>query len=188
MHYRHFAGAHFDLRPLTVTDSSPKQYNIKDGDIPCTPETEPTFGYQWNFCANVPSTQLPDPCKLMGKNAVVLQYAAYSANEYYCYIIGHYDPKLHELDYNFLDPKDPAKGVSITYRPGEKCSSTNGKLRTATIDVFCDNVDSVVVSAQEPTICDYHLVMKSYYGCPTVIPQLFIKCFNVLQLGYRNVR
>lgn len=111
---------------------------------------------------------------MMGKNAVVLQYAAYSADEYYCYIIGHYDPKVHELDYKFLDTKDPSKGVSITYRPGEKCSATNGKLRTATIDVYCDNVDSVVVSAQEPTTCDYHMVMKSYYGCPTVSTSSFL--------------
>jgi hypothetical protein len=104
----------------------------------------------------------------MGKSGVVLQWATYSEDEYYCYIIGHYDSTQHELKYSLLDIRNPAKGVSISYPAGEKCSSTNKKLRTASIDVECANVPSVVVSAQEPNLCEYHLQMKSYYGCPTV--------------------
>lgn len=151
-----------------LNDQSTAAYTIKDGDIPCTPEIEPTYGYSWNFCADMPKSLTPDPCKKMGKNAVVLQYAQYSATEYYCFIIGHYDSNQHELTYNFLDARDPTKGMSIRYPAGEKCSATNPKPRSATIDVQCANVDSVVVSATEPTVCDYHMIMKSYRGCPTV--------------------
>ena len=163
-----FAGANFDLRPLKLTDQSKVPYRIIDGDIPCTPETEPTYGYAWNFCESVPNPLLPEPCKLMGKSGVVVQYASYSNLDYYCFIIGHFDATQHELKYSLLDATDPTKGVSISYPAGEKCSVNNKVLRSATVDVTCANVDSVVVSAQEPSTCQYHLIMKSYHGCPTV--------------------
>ena len=105
----------------------------------------------------------------MGKNGVVLQYAQYKEDDYYCFIIGHYDSTQHELKYNLLDVADPTKGVSISYPAGEKCSEADAKvLRSAVIEVQCANVPSIVVSAQEPSKCQYHLVMKSYHGCPTV--------------------
>lgn len=105
----------------------------------------------------------------MGKNAVVLQYAQYTPTDYYCFILGHYDSSQQQLNYALLDVKDPSKGVSVAYPPGEKCSEKDASvLRSATIEVQCANVERLVVSAQEPTKCQYHLVMKSYYGCPTV--------------------
>lgn len=106
----------------------------------------------------------------MGKTGVVLQYKSYSETQHYCYIIGHFDPSHHELTYGLLDVNDPTKGVSIRYPAGEKCSATNAKPRSATVDVQCANTRSVIVSAQEPDICDYHLIMKSYYGCPSECP------------------
>lgn len=163
------AGSHYDLRAMIKSPGAPEAYSITDGDIPCTPETEPSFHYVWNFCANVPSPALPDECKSIGKNAVVLQWANYGEGKQYCYIVGHYDPTQHELGYNFLDPRDPSKGISVTYPSGENCGSFN-QPRTATIDVECANTPYTVVSAQEPTRCNYHLVMKSYHGCPTECP------------------
>eukprot|EP01040_Poterioochromonas_malhamensis_P008607 gene8607-9313_t len=164
------AGAHYNLQPLMLPQGSNTAYQIIDGDIPCTPEVEPSFGYSWNFCDNVPSTQIPGPCKSQGKTGVVLQYAQYGPDDIYCYILGHYDSTQYEITYSQLDPADPSKGISVRYPAGEKCSSTNKKTRTATIDIECANVHSVVVSAQEPGVCDYHLLMKSYYGCPTECP------------------
>ena len=67
-----------------------------------------------------------------------------------------------------LDSRDPTKGVSISYPSGEKCSS--GALRTTTLDVHCANTKAVTQSAQEPHVCQYHLVMESYHGCPTECP------------------
>jgi hypothetical protein len=163
------SGSHFDLRPLTLAPNAESAYAIIDGDIPCTPETEPSFGYTWNFCSNVPAAAVPQACIDTGKTAsVVFQHVKYSATSYYCYILGHFDPNFHELTYQLIDPKDPTKGVSIRYPNGDECSKSNSKHRSATIDVHCANVKSVIVSAQEPEICDYHMVMKSYYGCPTV--------------------
>jgi hypothetical protein len=160
-------GAHFDLRPLIKSAGSTDSYKITDGDIPCTPETEPSFNYAWNFCSNVPSGALPEECKAVGKNAAVLQYANYGEGERYCYIVGHYDQYSTELTYSLLDAKDPSKGVSLKYPTGENCDLTP---RSATIDVMCGNTALSIISAQEPTTCQYHMVMKSYYGCPTECP------------------
>jgi len=105
----------------------------------------------------------------MGKNAVVLQWAAYSPDDTYCYIIGHYDASRDEPTYSLIEVINPALGVSISYPAGEKCTKSEGKLlRSATIDVYCANTEKVILSAQEPSECNYHLQMKSYYGCPKV--------------------
>ena len=178
-------GVHYDLRPLTLTTSSKVPYRITDGDIPCTPELEPSYNYVWNFCDNVPTKLLPDTCKDMGKKGVVLQWAVFEdPGDFYCYIIGHYDKSQHELTYKQLDPADPSKGVSITYPKGEKCSDKDPYVvRSATVDVACANVESVVVSAQEPSLCQYHLVMKSYYGCPTVSDFINYSAFSILILS-----
>lgn len=162
------AGAHFDLRSLIKSAGATESYTIQDGDIPCTPETEPSFNYIWNFCANVPAAALPAECSAIGKNAVVLQWANYGQGQQYCYIVGHYDQSQHELGYNLLDIHDPSKGLSITYPSGETCDSNRAVTRSATIDVECANTPYTIVSAQEPTTCNYHLTMKSYHGCPTV--------------------
>jgi len=164
-------GAKFDLRPLMINQKAETPYRIIDGDIPCTPEEEPSYGYVWNFCDQVPTNLLPQPCKNMGKNGVVLQWAEYSVDDYYCFIVGHYDKSQHELTYSLLDVNDPSKGVSVSYPAGEKCSQkAPGVVRSASVDVQCANVDSVVVSAEEPELCQYHLVMKSYHGCPSSCP------------------
>lgn len=164
-------GANFDLRTLKLNDQSKSSYNLIDGDIPCTPETEPSYGYAWNFCEPIPSAVLPEPCKLMGKNGVVVQYAKYTETDYYCFILGHFDSKQHELNYNLIDANDPTKGVTVAYPAGDRCTGdANTVLRSATIEVQCANVPAIVVSAQEPATCQYHLVMKSYYGCPTECP------------------
>lgn len=161
-------GVSFDLRKLMKPPTSTSAYYIKDGDIPCTPETEPSYNYIWNFCSNVPGSLLPSECKTQGKTGAVLQYITYGESQTYCYIVGHFDPQIDTLTYNLLDQTDPSKGVSITYPSGEKCGTSTQVSRKATIDVACANAESTVLSAQEPSTCDYHMTMKSWYGCPTV--------------------
>ena len=85
-----------------------------------------------------------------------------------CEVIGHYDPNNDDSHYKLIDDTDPSRGVAIEYRAGDRCPS--GVFRTSTIDVLCANVPSLIVSALEPTICGYHMVMKSYHGCPTTCP------------------
>ena len=39
-----------------------------------------------------------------------------------------------------------------------------------TIDIECANTKFKVLSAQEPTLCQYHIQAQSYYGCPVSCP------------------
>jgi len=166
--WRSFAGGHFDLRPLTVLDSSAKSYYILDGDIPCTPEKEPAFSYVWNFCAPVTAASLPGACSKVGKSGVALQYLQLQdASD--CYIIGRYDATRDDLSFSLLNPNDPSKGVTLSYPTGEKCDVT-GIMRSVTLDLQCANTKTTILSAQSPQPCQYRMQMKSWYGCPTECP------------------
>lgn len=163
------SGFHYDLRPLTIKSSTDASYYIKDGDIPCTPEEEPTFSWAWNFCQPVTEVSMPSACSKMNKAGVALQWLEFSNGFYDCNVIGRYDPKQDDLSYSLLDVTDPTKGISMAYPLGDRCTD-KGVMRKATIDVQCANVKATVLTAQEPTECDYHLVMQSYHGCPTECP------------------
>mmetsp|Transcript_21421 Transcript_21421/g.31021 ORF Transcript_21421/g.31021 Transcript_21421/m.31021 type:complete len:303 (+) Transcript_21421:130-1038(+) len=168
--WKSLTGLHFDLKPL-IRKEGQKSYYIKDGDIPCTPEEEPTYSYLWNFCSSVTAESMPssDVCDPTTEKGAVIQFLDRTNDDYKeCHVIGRYDSSKDDLDYNLLDERNPTKGVSMTYPLGEMCP--NGAFRSATIDVVCDNVDSVIESALEPDVCNYHMVMRSYYGCPKECP------------------
>ncbi len=160
-----------DLTPLTVSDPKKYSYLIEDGDIPCTPETEPTYDYVWNFCSDISASSYPSFCG-SEKTGSAIQYLNRADGYQECEVIGHYDPVRDDTFYKLYDEADPSKGVSMTYIYGDKCP--NGVLRSATIDVLCANVFSEPIEAQEPSPCEYHLVMKSYHGCPTVCVYAFL--------------
>lgn len=154
----------FDLRPLTIP-ANKESYWIVDGDIPCTPEEEPSYGYSWNFCANV--APIPEACDKMGKVGVALQYIYINEKEYDCYVIGKYDPSKDDLSYSLMNAMNPSEGIRMTYPMGERCQ-LSGTMRSATIDVHCHDTDVEVVSAYATDQCSYHLSMRSYHGCPKV--------------------
>ena len=161
------SGATYDLSSLTVTEQDQEGYNIRDGDIPCTTETEPTYSFSWNFCYKVTNASVPlQICG--GKRGAAMQYLNRSDGWHECHVIGRYDASQDDTHYSLLDITDPSKGVSIRYSAGEKCPS--GVLRTATIDVSCSDTRVEILSALEPQTCQYHMVMKSYYGCPKECP------------------
>jgi hypothetical protein len=83
-------------------------------------------------------------------------------------VLGHYDSSVDDSHYKLINEKNPTFGVSMTYRAGDRCP--NGVLRTSTIDVICDNTKLVIESALEPSKCGYHMVMRSYWGCPVSCP------------------
>lgn len=126
------------------------------------------LSYVWNFCAQVPASSYPKVCDPATQQGAALQYINRADGYQECNVIGHYDAYRDDLYYDLLDHGNPAKGVSMRYPDGEKCP--NQKLRSVTLDVLCDNVDMLIESAQEPTQCAYHIVMKSYRGCPTSCP------------------
>ena len=97
--------------------------------------------------------------------STAIQYLNRSQDGYKeCELVGQYDPNYDDIHFKLLDDYDTSKGVSITYGLGDKCGNTN-KYRSATIDVMCSNVEVAVESATEPDTCEYHFLMKSYYGC-----------------------
>ncbi|RYH19768.1 hypothetical protein EON65_25550 [archaeon] len=163
---------------MMVTKDDQKSYFIRDGDIPCTPEVERTYSFVWNFCSEVTAASFPPVCNTNQMGAA-LQYFYRESDKYEeCNVIGHYDPNRDDTFFHLLDGKDPSKGVSLVYQYGDKCPS--GKLRSTTIDVECSNTKSLVVSALEPDSCEYHMVMRSWYGCPQVKVRSFIMYLLVI--------
>ena len=101
-------------------------------------------------------------------SSTALQYLNRSQDGYKeCELVGQYDRSYDDAHFKLIDDYDTSKGVSITYALGDKCGNTK-KYRSATIDVVCADVEVEVVSATEPETCEYHFLMKSYYGCPLV--------------------
>ena len=165
--WQSLSGASFNLQGLTVTDPRQDSYEIHDGDIPCTPETEPTYSFMWNLCEKVTNASVPQNI-CHGKRGAAMQYLNRTDGWTECHVIGKYDATQDDSHYTLLDSDDPSKGVSIKYAAGEKCPS--GVLRTATIDLQCADTRAEVVSALEPQVCQYHMVMRSYYGFPVQCP------------------
>lgn len=161
------AGLSFDLQPLMVLKEKDYSYQIEDGDIPCTPEIEPSYSYVWNFCHDVTEASFPDVCSPMQMGAA-LQYIDRDDGYQECNVIGHYDPLRDDTYFKLLDIEDPSKGISMTYLFGHRCP--DGNLRSATINIYCDGVDMVIDSADEPTTCNYHLNTRSQHGCPLECP------------------
>lgn len=131
------------------------------------------LGYAWNFCSDIPKSLLPKPCVKKGKTGAALQFSNDSSKEDLCNVIGEYD-RNEDTDkmYSLLDPNDPSKGISITYKSSHICASSTNKNRTAVLEITCDNVQGVVISAGETGLkpCESNLRMKSYYGCPLECP------------------
>ncbi len=139
---------------------------------------EPTYSYVWNFCAQVTEQSFPTVCNKGTQQGAALQYLNRQDGYQECDVIGHYDSMRDDMYYSLLDDSNPSKGVSMRYPDGAKCPSN--KLRTVTLDIMCDNVEMAVVSALEPTTCEYHIVLKSYRGCPTVsICIILVECKQV---------
>lgn len=162
-------GGTFDLSPLKVTSKDSMSYHIRDGDIPCTPEVEPTYSYIWNFCSVVTDASFPSSLCKGFQQQTAIQYLNRTDGYRECNIIGRYDSLNDQNEFSLIDAKDPSKGVSMKYSEGDKCVNTD-VYRSATIDVHCDNSKATILSALEPSLCQYHMVMKSYYGCPKECP------------------
>ena len=71
-------GVKFDLKKMTIPEGK-SSYLIKDGDIPCTPENEPTYSFAWNVCADVTKVSYPSICGT-NKRGAAIQYLIRSDN------------------------------------------------------------------------------------------------------------
>lgn len=139
-------GSSFDLQPLTILDDNLLSYTIKDGDIPCTPEIEPSYNYIWNFCADITTKSFPtNVCNAVQMGAA-LQYIDRDDGYKECNVIGLYDPARDDTYFSLIDINDPSKGISMKYLYGHRCPS--GQLRSATITVKCANVKAIIESGR----------------------------------------
>lgn len=165
--------ATFDLRPLMKERGL--TYRITDGDIPCTPEVESAYTYEFKMCADMSASELPAACTAP---AVAELVRGSSAVQYLegeeCYPIGRYDPQVDDLMYSLYDASDPSKGVSLKYLGYENLRCHGGVVRSLTVDVICADRQGtstyVVETANEPEVCQYHATMESVWGCPRECP------------------
>ncbi len=108
------AGATFNLQPLTVVSSEAMSYHIRDGDIPCTEETEPTYSFIWNFCHKVTNASIPHHICRDGQQGAAIQYLNRSSDGYHeCHVIGRYNALNDDNEFSLLESHNPARGVSM---------------------------------------------------------------------------
>lgn len=153
------SGNTFDLSPLRVDDLTSRSYILESAADSGGEE----YSYLLNVCGPVTPVDMPRVCN--GKMGAVLQYKLGLLNGG-CYIAGKFDSSADQT-FALLDSKDPAKGISLTYADGDSCEK--GVVRSTTLDIYCANTEVTMKSASENSArkCAYHVIMESYYGCPT---------------------
>jgi hypothetical protein len=126
------------------------------------------YDYVWNICGTVTQASKPEACMHKHGGAVYQYLDAYKdSKDGYCDVVARF---LYPEDRHFdlIDSSDPARGVSISYDLGDFCDGETE--RDAVIDIYCENTEAEVRTVSEPRTCSYHMVMASYYGCPTTCP------------------
>ena len=81
--------------------------------------------------------------------------------------------RLHDGEtepvWSFLDKRDPAFGIQLTYTTGDFCPS-EGINREFRINFLCstdiENIPDAEESIIEPETCLYEFTMKTTKGCP----------------------
>jgi len=72
-------------------------------------------------------------------------------------------------EWELLDPRDPTRGISMTYPHGDgPCE--DGSYRRSTIRIACGNTKFVVEDAFEVALCSYAIHMHSWHACPLECP------------------
>ena len=84
--------------------------------------------------------------------------------------------------WSLLDPKNPSRGVSLTYTGGEQCTHTQNKnsgevynkpTRQIELNFPCRDIEiPQPIAANEKSYCHYEVTMPCQYGCPKVHSQI----------------
>ncbi len=147
-------------------------YNIEDGDIPCTPNVESNYTYVFNVCGAV-TGNIEKECKYYLKDrlrtAAALQInkrGTLDEDDDWCYVVGYYNQD--QTSVRLLNDRDPTKGLQVTYK-GDYCNG--GKQRQYNLQLTCsDRLQAVPTHAYEMVGCEYTVTMPSVYGCPLECP------------------
>uniref|UniRef100_A0A7S1TRT5 EGF-like domain-containing protein n=1 Tax=Phaeomonas parva TaxID=124430 RepID=A0A7S1TRT5_9STRA len=163
----HNRRATFDLTPLMKVATQPN-YRITDGDLPCTKEVEEPFTYEFNLCGRVNEGSLPAYCLPLVSDSARSASAVRYVTGHGCYAAGVYDPNQDDAMWSLYDASDATKGVSLKYQSSDEYALCSSNVRpSTTIDVLCkDKSEVVVLSANEPEMCQYHITLESVWGCP----------------------
>jgi len=184
----------YDLSPLINRGN--KAYRVHDKESKHT--------YFFNFCNNIaPPSGFPkcvqtkgttdtdekpkvtdcDPTVLKGDRSCQAPVFQVHDGGDDCYRLGKKFTTGQKPEATFLDPKDPSKGVTITYTGGDQCGQVNTakkgdkqkkmvpRYRKFQVRLMCDqedqgaNVPDDELLVEEPT-CEYTLTLKTTYGCP----------------------
>jgi hypothetical protein len=143
-------------------------YQVEDGDIPCTTKIEQNYTYEFNVCGPVAS--IPRACQSLDDAHVAAALQIDSTHLVdYCYITGLYSETATEL--SLINAEDPSAGMQISYtgKANELCS--NHKPRKFHIQMLCaDRLNPIPTHALEYSHCEYTVTVPSVYGCPVQCP------------------
>jgi len=140
-------GDTFDLSGLTKDD----YWMVQDAQL--------NFRYYLNVCKNAaPPKECTD-----GKEPPSPTYQVEAKSwKHLCKALS----TLHVQTWNLLDPKDPQKGVEMTYGGGMKCGKTPREIRFHFIcSPHFDEGPLQIFETKES--CHYNVTWASKYGCPT---------------------
>lgn len=170
-HFNSNMGATFDLSELQRSAGQPS-YKIEDGDIPCTPNVESNYTYNFNVCGAITGYVEKECVHVLGdrlRTASALQInkrGTADENDDWCYVVGYYNQDLTSI--KLLDSGDPTKGVVVSYK-GDYCNG--GKQRQFHLELSCaDRLNPTATHAYELAGCEYTAYMPSVYGCPLECP------------------
>lgn len=181
-------GATYDLSSLMY----PNGFVVEDGRNDGSVSNAAQYMYQFSLCENVsPLPQSPycnttmddDGTNPMTGPSPAFQYLKNlnpGANYQQCWRLGDSYPATtqNNVQWSLLwgpMTTNPAQGVSIAYLNGNRCRSANGTelRRSITLHFECEparGVFSFNTTVLELTDCEYHVVIRSKYGCPVQCP------------------
>mmetsp|Transcript_25982 Transcript_25982/g.72932 ORF Transcript_25982/g.72932 Transcript_25982/m.72932 type:complete len:294 (-) Transcript_25982:155-1036(-) len=162
------AGATYDLSPL----KNPHYYRVLDIDM--GNDGSRNYTYAFNVCDNLGSTprspntpesscekDLPSPALQLCNNCDD------------CQRLGADNAGGKNQSFGLFDPKDPSRGVTLTYGFGDDagCGGDYRKLKLAFIcaDDTANSFD-VEEFVEETAVCQYEIFLQSAYGCPKECP------------------
>ena len=105
--------------------------------------------------------------------------AASVGEDPHCWRLADTTTNANNHEWGFLwgpETDNPADGVSLKYLNGDTCKTDDGELRkrALTLHFECEPTSGHMVNenvtVEEDTLCDYHVVIKTRYGCPVECP------------------
>mmetsp|Transcript_7969 Transcript_7969/g.28419 ORF Transcript_7969/g.28419 Transcript_7969/m.28419 type:complete len:324 (-) Transcript_7969:141-1112(-) len=177
-------GASFNLEALKKLTGDYVVTDINAGKDPAR-----DYDYVFNVCENVGSTPVPkqnhDGTPVPAAESACLDHhrlpspGLQVANTWNgCYRLAADVHSQHgsNITWGLLDPRQPHKGVTLTYNFGEDCGGFAGMRRDLQLAFVCSDDATASFEDEEPEfveetdICHYEIYLNTAFGCPTQCP------------------